>query len=391
MQITDIPAKFPIAFASNAGAGFIRNVPQIPSGTPGQASLQQGFPPENFSPVGAGGVPPFGQDFNGILNLMSAWNRWQATGSFPPYDPTWQAAVGGYPKGACVASLVEPVLIWYSLVDNNLTNPDNGGAGWFVFSRVVTTNTDLYVSPTGSDSNNGRSPATAMATIQGAILRAWGYPPSQFTITIHVADGTYGPVSTPAWGGPNTIIDGNAASPQNVIINNPSGAAHCVQAAGPNTLTCKNLTVSNSGTSAAGGFVSSGGATINTFNTRSGVIATGAVFEAYGVSNVNVNGNHTFAGNASEWFWGMLGGVVNVATGITLTATAGISTVMTAYAALAGQVALNPPNPSFAGSALVSGQRYVAASNGIISTNGGGANVFPGVAAGATSTGGLYI
>lgn len=392
MQISDIPSKFSVPFANAAGAGYIRTIPPTPSGTPGQAALSTGFPPENFNPVSAGGVPPFGQDFNGILNQMSAWDRWAATGAFPPYDPTWQAAVGGYPQWSCVGSLVEFGLIWISMVDNNLTNPDTGGAGWFAFARIVTANKDLYVNAaTGNDNNNGLTPATAMATIQGAVTRAFNYPPSQYTITIHVSDGTYGPVLTPKWSGPNIIIDGNATTPANVIISNPSGPSHCVNLSGPNTMTVQNLTVANAGNLSAGGFVAStSGASLSTINTRSNAIATGAVWEAYGGGNVNISGNHFFNGSASEWFWATFGGVMQLATGITLTAAAGISTVTTALAQQGGILSLNPPNASFAGSPLTAGQRYSAVLNGLINVNGGGANVFPGVSAGTTATGGQY-
>lgn len=134
MQSSDIPTKFNIGFASSAGGGYIRTIPQSPTGTLGQASLEEGFPPANFNPVSAGGVPPFGQDFNGILLPITLWNRWQAAGgAFPPYDATFQTAIGGYPKGATVASVVTSGLIWISIAENNVTNPDTGGAGWMIF------------------------------------------------------------------------------------------------------------------------------------------------------------------------------------------------------------------------------------------------------------------
>lgn len=135
MQSSDIPSKFPIPFANNAAAGYIRTIPSTPSGTPGQADLTLGFPPENFVPVSAGGVPPFGQDFNGIFNRSTGWNRWAATGSFPPYDAIFQTAISGYPKGACVASLVQLGLVWLSTTENNITDPDAGGAGWISYFR----------------------------------------------------------------------------------------------------------------------------------------------------------------------------------------------------------------------------------------------------------------
>jgi hypothetical protein len=52
-----------------------------------------------------------------------------------PYDATFQTAIGGYPIGAIVESLFENLLFYASTVDNNVTNPDTGGAGWFVWSR----------------------------------------------------------------------------------------------------------------------------------------------------------------------------------------------------------------------------------------------------------------
>lgn len=393
MQITDIPTKLVLPFANAAGAGFIRSIPTTPTGTAGQASLQLGFPPDNFNPVSAGGVPPFGQDFNGLLNQMSAWNRWAATGAFPPYDATWQAAVGGYPQWAIVGSLVEFGLLWISTVDNNLTNPDTGGAGWFAWSRIVTSNKDLYVNgSTGNDNNNGLSPATALATLQGAITRAFDYPPSQFTITIHVADGTYTSWSTPPWQGPNIILDGNSGSPSNVLINVTSGAGvHCCTVQGPNTVTVQNLKIQNSGSSNAGGFVASNGGSLSTKNTINGAITSGgAIFEGFGGGQVSLIGNHVISGGAGSCFFGSNGGQVQLASGININVSTPVSIGTFAAAASLGVVFLNtPPNATFTGS-TVTGTRYQASLNGVISVNGGGANVFPGTVAGSTSSGGQY-
>lgn len=393
MQITDIPTKLVLPFANAAGAGFIRSIPTTPTGTAGQASLQLGFPPDNFNPVSAGGVPPFGQDFNGLLNQMSAWDRWAATGAFPPYDPTWQAAVGGYPEWAIVGSLVEFGLLWISTVDNNLSNPDTGGAGWFAWSRIVTANKDLYVNAaTGNDNNNGLSPATALATLQGAIYRAFQYPPSQFTIVIHVADGTYAAWQTPAWPGPSIIMDGNSVTPTNVNINNTSGPAHCCAVIGQNTVTVQNLTVQNSGSSAAGGFVAINGGLLTTKNTVNGPITSGgAVFEGFGGGQVLINGSHAFSGNYSIAFFGHFGGIVQLANSGTVNFTTTTPVTMTTFASAnaLGSILLNAPNATFTGS-TTTGQRYLANLNGVISVNGGGANVFPGTVAGNVTNGGQY-
>lgn len=133
MQDSSIPTKFPIPFAADAGAGYIRAIPEASQIgiTTGAASLYDGFPPVNFLPVGAGGTPPFGQDLNGILNQLSAWAQWQnAGGAILPYDGTFQSTIGGYPNGAIVASVTYPGTYWLSTVDNNTSDPDTGGANW---------------------------------------------------------------------------------------------------------------------------------------------------------------------------------------------------------------------------------------------------------------------
>lgn len=394
MKLIDIPSKFQLPFASNAGAGYKRVIPVSPSGTPGEASLETGFPPENFTPVSAGGVPPFGQDFNGVLNQATAWNRWAGTGAIPPYDPTWQPLIGGYPKWSMVSSLVEFGLIWISMVDDNLTNPDTGGAGWYAFARIVTANFDLYVNgSTGNDNNNGLSPATAVATIQAAVNRAFQYPPSQYQITIHVADGTYARWNTPSWSGSRIIIDGNAGSPSSVVINNPSGInVHCCLVQGLNEVQVKNVKVQNGGTQGSGGLVAVNGGILKTQNTISGSIADGTVFQGFGGGQVLIEGSHQFSGNCFAALGANFGGIIQIANSgsVAFTITTPIS-VASAFAQVTqqGGIYFNAPSATFSGAA-VTGVRYTAGLNGVISTNGGGANFFPGSVAGSTSTGGQY-
>lgn len=126
------PSKFPIPWANSAGTSYIRSIPTSSQTgvTPGAASLQDGFPPLTFTPISAGGIPPFGQDMNGILNQVTAWLRWLQAGGAVGYDSNFQTAIGGYPSGAIVGSTKIPGLLWRSIVDNNTSNPDSGGAGW---------------------------------------------------------------------------------------------------------------------------------------------------------------------------------------------------------------------------------------------------------------------
>jgi hypothetical protein len=132
LTTSDAPTKLQIPFASSAGGAYIRTVPvasQIGIQN-GAASYTDGFPPLNFTPVGAGGVPPFGQDMNGILNAATAIDRWVSAGGAFYYDSAYQTLIGGYPKDACVRSLTTTARTWCSTVNNNTTNPDTGGANW---------------------------------------------------------------------------------------------------------------------------------------------------------------------------------------------------------------------------------------------------------------------
>lgn len=186
MLAANIPPFFPIPFASSAGAGFIRTIPtasQIPT-TPGAASLTDGFPPLNFLPVSAGGVPPFGQDVNGILNEVTANVQWENAGGTFPYNSAFSTAIGGYPAGALLRR-TDGTGYWFSTTDNNVTNPDAGGAGWLgIFAgspgaarvqgligvnNATTPNTQFDFSALGVTLRNPTTGATAVATNTGLI------------------------------------------------------------------------------------------------------------------------------------------------------------------------------------------------------------------------------
>lgn len=154
MKASDIPSEtFPIPFADSAGGGYIRQVPvasQIGI-TNGAASLTDGFPPLNFLPVGSGGVPPFGQDMNGVLNQITQWTRWQNAGALVIYDSGFSAAIGGYPKGAILSSTTAGN-VWLCTVDDNTSNPDAAGAGWELLAsaRGVQKASWIYAVATGT-------------------------------------------------------------------------------------------------------------------------------------------------------------------------------------------------------------------------------------------------
>ena len=146
MQSTNIPTKIPLPFGFAAATGQINSIPtasQIGI-VNGRASLHDGFPPDTFLPLTTGGIPPFGADFNGILNEITSITQWQQAGGFFPYDATFSTTIGGYPKGAVLQS-ANGAGLWVSTAENNTTNPDTGGAGWnslaFEGSQAITVTT----------------------------------------------------------------------------------------------------------------------------------------------------------------------------------------------------------------------------------------------------------
>jgi hypothetical protein len=163
VQLSQVPNKFPIPWGNSAGSGYIRAIPETSQiGVQnGAASLTDGFPPLNFLPVGSGGVPPFGQDMNGILNQITLWSQWQGAGGLCTYDSVFSAAIGGYPQNAMLASSSTPGQIWVNTVDNNTSNPDASGTGWVGLNQAS-------VVHAGSDSSGSGNTVT-VATVSPAI------------------------------------------------------------------------------------------------------------------------------------------------------------------------------------------------------------------------------
>lgn len=128
MLLSNIPAKIAAIFAAS---GTKNTIPLTTAGVahPNNASFDVGFPPLTMTPVISGGLPPFGADFNGLLNDVTAIQQWQSAGGLFPYDSAFSTSIGGYPKGAMLL-MATGLGIWQSTADSNTSNPDTGGANW---------------------------------------------------------------------------------------------------------------------------------------------------------------------------------------------------------------------------------------------------------------------
>lgn len=135
MQDSNVPAKFLQPWGAQAGASYIRTVPNT-SVDPTAASFALGFPPATGTPVAGGGTPPSIQDENGILNAVTAWLIWVQAKGPVFYDSAFSTAQGGYPKGAMLSNATTPGAFWISSVENNTSNPDTGGANWIGVNLV---------------------------------------------------------------------------------------------------------------------------------------------------------------------------------------------------------------------------------------------------------------
>ncbi|MEY1236129.1 phage tail protein [Providencia manganoxydans] len=103
-----------------------------------QATWDQGFGQITMIPVAAGGLPPKGQDFNGIFNQISENVVYLSKGGRFKFSADYAAAINGYPKGAILQSDDEKKE-YQSLVDNNKVNFNTAtqvqiNAAWKLFS-----------------------------------------------------------------------------------------------------------------------------------------------------------------------------------------------------------------------------------------------------------------
>jgi hypothetical protein len=137
MQDSSVPPKIQIPWANSAGSANISTIPLASQLAiqAGAASFTDGFVSLNFTPISAGGVPPFGQQFNGILKLITQWLQWECAGGAIRYDAGFVSAIGGYPIGSRLMSNSGHA-IYECLVDNNSGDPNAGAANWRVQSSV---------------------------------------------------------------------------------------------------------------------------------------------------------------------------------------------------------------------------------------------------------------
>jgi hypothetical protein len=196
----------------------------------GAASFTDGFPPLTRTALGAGGIPPDGEDMQGILYMITALQAWMCSGQPFPWSNAQSTAIGGYGVGATVINAAGDGY-WLNTTANNTTNPDAGGAGWvpaFNYGATAVTTTGGTVTLTLTQiAKNVISVAGALtsnatlvfpASIDGDWIVA-NNTTGAFTLVGKVAGGTNS-VSIPQ-AGPNapTIVYSNGTDLLNANVS----------------------------------------------------------------------------------------------------------------------------------------------------------------------------
>lgn len=288
------------------------------------------------------------------------------------------------------------------------------GSAWVLASvayseirQVLQSDLTLWIRTDGNDSNDGsaNNAANAFATIQGC----WNYIVNRFdgagkTITMALGlAGNYDGFNATAFGG-NVVLQGDPASPSdNYLIRcrNGSTISQVITSAISqlNIVNCV-LAYSYTGATSVGNewiLAARNGGQINAIGCRYRMIANrlGLIMNSVDSKCViavrgatQIQGAFACSHFAQVLGAGVfLGGVAGQAATIALEAGQTYNQYF-AQASLGG--VMDWSQTTFSGSTNPTAIRYLVSLNGVINTNGGGANFFPGTVAGVSQTGGQY-
>ena len=181
------PNQLTTAFAN---AGLKNDIPQSATGS-NLASYEEGFPVITMQAIADGGMPPQGQDFNGMFYTLTDIARYAQAGGLYPFDKEFCTAIGGYPLGAILTSL-DGAKLYINQVNGNTNNPDTNSTNW----QTVLTSTLLDAVPTADSTNPVASNGVfdALATKQNTLT--FDSTPTADSTNPVTSDGVYDALAT---------------------------------------------------------------------------------------------------------------------------------------------------------------------------------------------------
>lgn len=133
------PSKYTTLW-SQSGIRF--DIPQAADPVTGKAGFDVGFSSINMASEAAGGIPPWGQDFNGILYSLTRACQYVQAGGAPTFDALFAAAVGGYAANAKVTAS-DGKTVFRCVMNGNTNNPNTDETGWVKEAQDVSDILDL--------------------------------------------------------------------------------------------------------------------------------------------------------------------------------------------------------------------------------------------------------
>ena len=209
MAIQNQPGFIPAPFANSGTKNVIPETLPTPSAS-AAASWTDGFPTVCSLPLASGGIPPARADFNGLFNSITQAQAFYQSGGVYEWDATidygpnrlilgsdgklyWSVAQSGPNTGAGAVDPTADTAHTYWSTMPMLTPPlgdDSSKAATTEWTRDLAV-APVYVSPSGSDSNDGLSASTPKQTLQGAYNLAVALPRSGEGAVIKMAAGSY--------------------------------------------------------------------------------------------------------------------------------------------------------------------------------------------------------
>jgi hypothetical protein len=184
------------------------NVIPITTSSPGFASWLLGWQPINETELGAGGIAPKCEDFNGVLNAVSqSVAAWQA-GQGMPYSADLAVAIGGYNKGAILFNAAQNGY-WMSTANGNTNNPDTTNPStnnWVLYAGIGTANVALTGSNVTLSATQAANPQIYFTgTLTGNVIVTFPNWLQNWWVNNDTAVGPY-TITVASYGGGNSIL-----------------------------------------------------------------------------------------------------------------------------------------------------------------------------------------